>query len=100
MGAIHTLGAVLAAARGGLLPKTKVGHEEDLVPLLVAVGVILVVGVILGAAMLQAATSFHNKLVGGKHSPNAVPEPYFPKAMGITLVTWLVSLLAAAGAVF
>jgi hypothetical protein len=47
-----------------------------------------------GAVILRAGCSSYNKLLGGKGSPRAVPEPDFLKAIGITLANYLLGGLA------
>ncbi len=51
-------------------------------------------GTIIGAVFLCAACALYNTLVGGKGSPNSVPELLFGKAMGIMFVTALVNAVA------
>src|SRR5437868_756601 len=83
---------VLAAATGRYSSKVT-APDEDFVPLLVALAILGIVGVLLGATILQAAVSLHNKFAGGKASPGAVPEPSYLKAVGITLLAWIVALV-------
>lgn len=51
----------------------------------------VVIGLAVSAVILRAAVSFFNKLAGGIRAPEAVPEPGFGKAMGISFVTGLVN---------
>jgi len=62
---------------------------------LLCAGMGFIVGVVIAlaisAVILRAAVSFFNRLAGGSNAPEAVPEPGFGKAMGISFVTALVN---------
>ena len=64
---------------------------EGLVCVVLGAVVGLVIGLVIAAVLLRAAVSFFNKLAGGPNAPEAVPEPGFGKAMGISFVTGLVN---------
>ena len=56
---------------------------------------ILTISTGLGAVVLRAAVALYNKMAGGSSSPNGVPELEFGKAMGIALVTHVVTIVTA-----
>jgi hypothetical protein len=70
---------------------------EALGGMLCALVVGLLVGIVLGAAILRAACSLYNKLIGGRDMPGAVAEPPFGKAAGIVVVIGLVNLVVGLG---
>lgn len=54
--------------------------------------VMLPIAALISAVILRAACSLFNKIAG---SENAVPEPGFGKALGITVATWAVNLIVS-----
>lgn len=69
----------------------------NVVAILIVAAIGIPIALLIGAVLIRAAVSLHNRLVGGSGSPRAVAVPSLKRAVGIALAIALGNLAISLG---